>query len=359
MVATNPCGEQPLLAFESCNLGSIVLSKMVKPLSEKVSNGSKQSLEIDWDRLAKTVKAAVHFLDNVIDANRYSIPEIENMTKATRKIGLGVMGFADVLVMLRVAYDSSEGVELGRKIMKFIRDEADKASIELAKTRGPFPAYEGSRLQKQGVPPIRNGCRLTVAPTGTIAMIASASGGVEPIFALAYRKHNILEGQTLYYVDPGFEQVARQEGFYSDGLLEYISAGGSIQKRNDVPAWVRKVFVTASDISPEWHVRMQAAFQESTDAAISKTINFPNSATREDVQKAYLLAHQLGCKGITVYRAGSREAEVLTAGLTKEKPAPTAAVIPAPAVLSASTAPTPEVRRPRAKIGRASCRERV
>lgn len=315
--ATNPCGEQPLLAFESCNLGSIVLSRMVKGKSRR--DVSEPDVEIDWEKLRKTVKTAVHFLDNVIDANRYSIPEIERMTKGTRKIGLGVMGFADLLVMLRVPYDSAEGVELGRRIMRFIRDEADKESIELARTRGAFPDYEESRLKKNGVPPIRNACRLTVAPTGTIAMIAGASGGVEPIFALAYRKHNILEGQTLYYVDPYFEQVAKEEGFYSDDLLEYISNGGSIQKREDVPAWVKRVFVTASDISPEYHVRMQAAFQESTDAAISKTINFPNTATEQDVRDAYTLAFKLGCKGITVYRSGSREEEVLTAGHTEQK----------------------------------------
>ncbi|MSQ32785.1 MAG: adenosylcobalamin-dependent ribonucleoside-diphosphate reductase, partial [Dehalococcoidia bacterium] len=316
--ATNPCGEQPLLAFESCNLGSIVLSRMVKGRSRK--NVSEPDVEMDWEKLRKTVKTTVHFLDNVIDANRYSIPEIERMTKGTRKIGLGVMGFADLLVMLRVSYDSAEGVELGRRLMRFIRDEADKESIELAKTRGAFPDYEESRLKKNGVPAIRNACRLTVAPTGTIAMIAGASGGVEPIFALAYRKHNILEGQTLYYVDPYFEQVAKEEGFYSEDLLEYISNGGSIQSRKDVPAWVKRVFVTASDISPEYHVRMQAAFQESTDAAISKTINFSNTATEQDVRDAYTMAFKLGCKGITVYRAGSREAEVLTAGHSAQKP---------------------------------------
>jgi ribonucleoside-diphosphate reductase alpha chain len=275
-------------------------------------------VEIDWDKLERAVRLCVRLLDNVIDANRYSVPEIEQMTKATRKIGLGVMGFADLLVQLRVPYNSEEGISLGRRLMAFIREKADDESISLAKVRGPFPAYEGSRLQQQDVPPIRNSWRLTVAPTGTISMIAGSSSGIEPIFALAYRKHNILEGQTLYYVDPAFDQVARSEGFYSEELMEYISNGGSIQERADIPGWVKDAFVTAPDISPEWHVKMQAAFQESVDAAISKTINFPNSATVEDVRTAYVQAWRLGCKGITVYRAGSREQEVLTAGLSEE-----------------------------------------
>ncbi len=307
MTATNPCGEQPLLPYESCNLGSINLGKMVS-----FSSGKPQ---VDWDRLRAAVQTVVHLLDNVIDANKFSIPEIEMMTKATRKIGLGVMGYADMLITLRIPYDSEEGVEMGRRVMRFIKEESDKASTQLAKTRGPFPAYHGSRLEAQGVLPIRNACRLTVAPTGTIAMIAGASGGIEPIFALAYRKHNILEGQSLYYGDPKFEAVAKKEGFYSEELMEYISKGGSIQSRPEVPEWVKRVFVVASDISPEWHVRMQAAFQESVDAAISKTINFPNSATVQEVWGAYTLAWDKGCKGITVYRAGSRAEEVLTAGL--------------------------------------------
>ena len=199
--------------------------------------------------------------------------------------------------------------------MKFVREESDNTSEELAKERGVFPAYEGSAYQKQGRP-MRNACRLTVAPTGTISMIAGCSSGIEPLFSLCYHKHNILEGQSLLYIDANFEQVARQDDFYSEDLMEFLANGGSIQDReDDVPEWVREVFVTAADISPQDHVRMQAAFQESVDAAISKTINFPNSATRDDVRTAYLLAWKLGCKGITVYRAGSREAEVLTSGV--------------------------------------------
>ena len=306
MTATNPCGEQPLLPYESCNLGSINLAKFVV-------ERDRQPV-VDWDSLKETVAVATRFLDNVIDANRYSVPEIERMTKLTRKIGLGVMGFADMLVILGIPYDSQEGLELGREVMRFIREESDNTSEELAKERGVFPAYEGSAYEKQGRM-MRNACRLTVAPTGTISMIAGCSSGIEPLFSLCYHKHNILEGQSLLYIDAYFEQVARQDDFYSEELMEYLADGGSIQDReDDVPEWVREVFVTAADISPQDHVRMQAAFQESVDAGISKTINFPNSATRDDVRTAYLLAWQLGCKGITVYRAGSREAEVLTSG---------------------------------------------
>ncbi|MBM3948138.1 MAG: vitamin B12-dependent ribonucleotide reductase [SAR202 cluster bacterium] len=307
MTATNPCGEQPLLPYESCNLGSINLAHFI---TEK---------DVSWDRLRETTRITVRFLDNVIDANAYSVDKIERMTKATRKIGLGIMGFADMLMALRIPYDSEEGVELGRKVMKFIRAESDKMSSELAETRGVFPAFKGSKYDAPCMPKMRNACRLTVAPTGTISMIAGCSSGCEPAFALSYHKHNILGGESLIYVDKTFEKAARDGGFYSEALMRYLADGGSIQDRPDVPAWAKRVFVTASDISPEWHVRMQAAFQESVDSGISKTINFPNSATAEDVRTAYMLAWELGCKGITVYRAGSREKEVLTAG-TKGKP---------------------------------------
>ena len=307
MTATNPCGEQPLLPNESCNLGSIDVSKFV------IGNN------LDWDRLREIVHLTVHFLDNTIDANKYAISEIEEMNKKSRKIGLGVMGFADLLVKLNIRYDSQEGLNTGKNLMKFIMEEADKASEELAKDRGAFGGWEGSRPQLQGDNPIRNACRLTVAPTGTISMIAGCSSGIEPIFSLAFRKQNILEGKTLYYVDKNFESIAKSRNFYSEDLLEYLSEGGSLQNREDVPDDVKEIFKTAPDISPEDHVRMQAAFQESVDAGISKTINFPNSATEEDVSNAYLLAWELSCKGITVYRAGSREKEVLTSGTTDSK----------------------------------------
>jgi len=305
MTSTNPCGEQPLLPYESCNLGSINLAKFV------VNTEAQPTL--DWERLSHVVRIATRFLDNVIDANKYSVAEIERMTKQTRKTGLGVMGFADMLVDMDIPYNSQEGLELGRDIMSFVRQEADAISEDLAGERGVFPAYDGSIYQKQGRP-MRNACRLTVAPTGTISMIAGCSSGIEPLFSLSYHKHNILGGESLIYVDANFERVAREGDFYSDELMEYLADGGSIQQRDDVPEWVKDVFVTSADISPQDHVRMQAAFQQSVDAAISKTINFPNSATREDVRTAYLMAWELGCKGITVYRSGSRDAEVLTSG---------------------------------------------
>ena len=315
MTATNPCGEQPLLPYESCNLGSINLAKFLVTRDD--------GLTIDWDRLREVVRTTTRFLDNVIDANSYSysVDKIEEMTLATRKIGLGVMGFADMLALLRIPYDSEEGLELGRKVMRFVRDEADRVSQELAEQRGVFPAFQGSIYDAEGQPKMRNACRLTVAPTGTISMIAGCSSGIEPLFALCYHKHNILGGESLLYVDSGFESAAREGGFYSDDLMRYLADGGSLQERDDVPDWAKRVFVTSADISPEMHVRMQAVFQESVDAAISKTINFPNSATEDDVRRAYMLAWELECKGITVYRAGSREAEVLTAGERKDEAA--------------------------------------
>ena len=218
-----------------------------------------------------------------------------------------------------MSYDSEEAVDMGRKVMKFIQTEADIKSEELADKRGPFEGWEGSRPQINGDKPIRNACRLTVAPTGTISMIAGCSSGIEPVFSLAYRKHNILEGKTLYYVDKNLEKVAKEKGFYSEDLLEHLSNGGSLQDREDVPTEVKKVFRTAPDINPEYHVRMQAAFQESVDAGISKTINFPNEASEDDVTTTYMLAWELKCKGITVYRSGSREKEVLTSGTSENE----------------------------------------
>ncbi len=311
MTATNPCGEQPLLPFESCNLGSINLSKFLIDVAGVPT--------IDYPRLREVVRVATRFLDNVIDANIYSVDKIENVTRSTRKIGLGVMGFADLLAMMHISYASEEGLELGRGIMRFIREESDKRSSELADERGVFPAFKGSKYDAPDQPRMRNACRLTVAPTGTISMIAGCSSGVEPLFSLSYHKHNILGGESLIYVDQGFERAAQDGGFYSDELMGYLADGGSLQERDDVPEWAKQAFVTAADISPETHVRMQAAFQESVDSGISKTINFPNSATDEDVTKAYQMAWELGCKGITVYRSGSRDAEVLTAGQDKSK----------------------------------------
>lgn len=309
ITATNPCGEQPLLPNESCNLGSIDVAKFL-------DTDEAGMTDLNWDRLGETIRTATRMLDNVIDANKYAVDAIEKMTQSTRKLGLGVMGFADMLVQLGIPYDTEEAVELGRKLMAFIRDNADAESMAMAEERGPFPAWHDSEAAKKGEKPYRNACRLTVAPTGTISMIAAASSGIEPIFALAFRKQNILEGKTLFYVDKNFERISKERGFYSEELLEHLSDGGSLQDREDVPDDVKRLFHVASDISPRDHVLMQAAFQESTDAGISKTINFPNEATVEDVEDAYLLAWETACKGITVYRAGSREKEVLTTGTT-------------------------------------------
>jgi len=306
MTATNPCGEQPLLPYESCNLGSINLDKFLINLDG--------GLVIDFDHLRDVVRTTTRFLDNVIDANSYSVVEIEEMTHQTRKIGLGVMGFADMLARMRIPYDSEDGLQIGRSVMRFIMEEADQMSQELAEQRGVFPASKGSIYDAPGQPKMRNACRLTVAPTGTISMIAGCSSGIEPLFALSYHKHNILGGESLRYVDQGFEKAARENGFYSDDLMTSLANGGSLQDRDDVPEWAKQVYVTSADISPEMHVRMQAVFQDSVDAAISKTINFPNSATEDDVKQAYMMAWEFQCKGITVYRAGSREAEVLTTG---------------------------------------------
>jgi ribonucleoside-diphosphate reductase alpha chain len=309
ITATNPCGEQPLLPNESCNLGSIDVAKFLETDEDGL-------VDINWSRLGKAIRLAIRMLDNVIDANEYVVEAIERMTQATRKLGLGVMGFADMLVQLGIPYDTGEAIETGRKLMRFIMEQADIESMAMAEKRGPFPAWHDSDAKKRGDKPLRNACRLTVAPTGTISMIAGASSGIEPIFSLAFRKQNILEGETLHYVDKNFERIAKERGFYSDDLLEHLSNGGALRDRDEVPEDVKRLFHVASDISPRDHVLMQAAFQESTDAGISKTINFPNDATAEDVADAYMFAWETRCKGITVYRAGSREKEVLTAGTT-------------------------------------------
>jgi len=322
MIATNPCGEQPLLGNESCNLGSINLSKFFYSNTEIKIGGvnldgttsdSSWHYKIKWGALENITRLAVHFLDNVIDANYYATPEIEKMTKSTRKIGLGVMGFADLLIQMKVPYDSKEAQEVGTYIMQEIRRWSDDESRKLAEVRGTFPAWDNSTYDKE-TEAYRNHCRLTVAPTGTISMIADTSSGVEPTFALAWKKQNILEGKTLNYVNKYFEADAKSYGFYSEDLMNYLAEGGSLRDREEVPQWVKSIYVTAPEISPSNHVLMQAAFQKSVDAGISKTINFANSATLKDVEDAYMLAWTTGCKGITVYRAGSRDKEVLVKG---------------------------------------------
>jgi len=319
--ATNPCGEQPLLPYESCNLGSLNLSRFVKEEAAPARRKAKETAPkaVDWEGLAEAIPVCVRFLDNVIDVNRYPIPQIEEITKKTRKIGLGVMGWADLLFQLGIPYNSEEALRLGERMMAFIQEKADEASERLAEERGVFPAWEGSVYAAKGrARRLRNSTRTTVAPTGTLSIIADCSGGIEPVFALAFTRQHYLDPKRpqtvtqLRDVNKHFERAAREGGFYSQELLEALAAGGSLQSQATAPEGAKRLFVTAHDVSPEWHVRMQAAFQRHTDNAVSKTINFPHDATPEDVEKAYLLAYHEGCKGITIYRDRSREMQVLS-----------------------------------------------
>ncbi len=305
--STNPCGEQPLLPYESCNLGSINLTNFVN--SDKT--------DMDWERLRERIRLCVRFLDDVIDMNKYPISQLDEMAKKTRKIGLGIMGFADVLYELGIKYNSDEGYAMAEKIMKFFKDESYRMSEELAETRGTYPGWEGSDHQKEGRK-MRNTCCLTIAPTGTIGMLAEASGGCEPTFAISYIK-NVMDGTELIYTNRFFEDVANKRGFASPELMRKIAKIGTVQNIGEVPEDVRNVFVTAQDITPEEHVRMQAAFQKYVDSSISKTVNFPHSATIDDVKKSYLTAWEMGCKGITIYRDGSRDNQVLNIGEVKGK----------------------------------------
>ena len=303
--STNPCGEQPLLPHESCNLGSINLGRVV-------AKGN-----VDYDKLGKVVDSAVHFLDNVIDANNYPLPIIEETTKKNRKIGLGVMGFADMLVQLGVPYDSDRALEIAREIMAFIRDRGRQASAKIAEERGPFPAFEESVYKQRGDAPLRNATVTTIAPTGTISIICGASSGVEPYFAVSYIR-TCMDNDELAEVNPFFEKAAREKGFYSEEMMKDVARHGSVRDIAGIPEDVKNLFVTAMDITPEWHIKMQAAFQESTDNAVSKTVNFAADATRDHIKKVYWLAYKTGCKGVTVYRDQCRDNQVLS--FNKEKP---------------------------------------
>jgi len=305
--STNPCGEQPLLPYESCNLGSINLSRMVR-------DGS-----IDWEKLKRTAHMGIHFLDNIIDINNFPLSEIASITKGNRKIGLGVMGFAEMLIQLGIPYASNEALEVAEGVMKFIQEEAIAQSMELARQRGSFPNFRGSLWEKRGYNGMRNASVITIAPTGTLSIIADTSSGIEPLFAISFYRE-ILEGTKLLEVNRLFQSMAEAEGIASRDLMESIALKGSIQDLPSVPMHLKHIFLTALDIPPEWHVRMQAAFQKYTDNAVSKTINLPQDATVEDVAEAYLLAYEKKCKGITVFRYGSKKHQVLYIGLSKDMP---------------------------------------
>jgi len=301
--ATNPCGEVPLLPYEACNLGSINLSPLVK------------EGELEWDQLADLVGLGVRFLDNVIDAGRYPLPEIEKIVKGNRKIGLGVMGFADALIKMGIGYGDPESIDFARNLIRFIWARAEKESRQIAASRGSFPNIDGSRVH----PPRRNATLLSIAPTGTISMIADCSSGVEPHYAISYTKH-VMEDEHVTYTHPLFLRMAKERGFYSPALMSKITRVHSIQDMDEVPSDLKRLFVTAHDVPPFNQLMIQAAFQETVDNAVSKTINLPYSSTPSDVEEIFLRAHELGCKGITVYREGSKPEQVLTIAETRVCP---------------------------------------
>mgnify|MGYP001000895345 CR=1 FL=1 len=307
--STNPCGEQPLLPYEACNLGSINLSAMVKE--------GESGPEVDYDKLRDTVHKAVHFLDNVIDVNNYPLPEIDKMTRGTRKIGLGVMGWADLLLMLGIPYDSQKAIDLAEEIMGFIDYESKQESERIASVKGVFPYYDKS-IYKDSGRKLRNATTTTIAPTGTLSIIAGVSSGIEPLFAISFIK-NVMDGTELVEVNPHFKKVAMEEGFYSEELMRAIAKKGSLSDIEGVPQYIKDIFVTSHDITPEWHVKMQAAFQNHTDNAVSKTVNLRHEATIEDVAEVFWLAYRTGCKGVTIYRDGSRDMQVLNIGSVKGK----------------------------------------
>jgi ribonucleoside-diphosphate reductase alpha chain len=302
--STNPCGEQPLLPYEACNLGSINLARFYLP-------GQDES--VDWPELRRVIHLAVRFLDNVIDASRFPLEQITARVRANRKIGLGVMGWADLLYCLKIPYNSQAAINLARQIMGFIRDQARQASADLARERGPFPTYAASVYAREGRGPYRNATVTTIAPTGTLSILAGCSSGIEPLFALSFAR-NVMDGARLLETNSYFERVLRENGIFSQELMDQVADQGSVQALEQVPEELRAVFVTAMDIEPQWHLRMQAAFQEFTDNAVSKTVNLPNSATVEDIWHIYWMAYKEGCKGVTVYRDGCKSSQVLYAG---------------------------------------------
>ena len=320
--STNPCGEQPLLPYESCNLGSVNLARMLRKKNGRIVP--------DWPRLKATIRAGVHLLDNVIDMNRYPLPQIAEMSRRTRRIGIGVMGFADLLVSLGLPYDSPQALQLGREVMRRVQEEAHAASRALAAERGCFPEWEnsiyGPECRNQ---PMRNSAPVTIAPTGTISIIAGAASGIEPLFALSYVR-NVMDNDRLVEVNPYFAAIAKAAGFHNPELMLELAEKGSLAALSPVhkvPEWARQLFRVSHEISPEGHVRMQAAFQKYTDNSVSKTINFPSSARVEEVEAAYRLAYETGCKGITIYRDGSKANQVLSAGGIAGGSAPAPAIM--------------------------------
>jgi ribonucleoside-diphosphate reductase alpha chain len=314
--STNPCGEQPLLPYEACNLGSVNLSAFFIPGHENDPNPADKG--VDWKALKRVIHLGVRFLDNVIDASRFPLERITERVHQNRKIGLGVMGWADLLFQLRIAYDSPEALHLGERMMAFVRDEGRAASKQLAKERGPFPAYPASTFAERDLGPYRNATVTTIAPTGTLSILAGCSSGIEPLFALSFARH-VMDGERLVEVNPHFEAAARAEGCHSPRLMETVASKGSIHGMDHLPEAMRRVFVTAMDIEPVWHLKMQAAFQQYTDNAVSKTVNLPNSATIEDIRNIYWMAYEEGCKGVTVYRDGCKSVQVLCTGDGEKK----------------------------------------
>lgn len=314
--STNPCGEQPLLPYEACNLGSINLAAFYVPGHNDDENPLDNG--IDWDELRHVIRLSVHFLDNVIDASRFPLEQIRQTVQKNRKIGLGVMGFADLLFQLAIPYDSNRGIETAERLMAFINREAHEASADLAKKRGPFPAYPESAYSRRGEGPYRNATVTTIAPTGTLSILAGCSSGIEPLFALSFTR-NVLDGEKLFEINPWFEKAISETDLGSPELLEATAKQGSIQSMTFLPRKLREVFVTAMDMQPAWHLKMQAAFQRHTDNAVSKTVNLASTATRKDIFDIYWQAWKEGCKGVTVYRDGCKNTQVLNTGEAQQK----------------------------------------